>query len=57
MTETREFRGAGFSDGDCRLEQCARGTGTQGTGGAGAWIQTGHSQHMTYVSRQLTETG
>ncbi|MEV0786911.1 hypothetical protein AB0I52_28925 [Streptomyces sp. NPDC050423] len=55
ITETREYRGAGFSDGDCWLEQCARGTGTQGTGGAGTWIQAGHSQHMTYVSRQLTE--
>lgn len=57
IVETPEFRGAGFSDGDRWLEECARGTGRAGTGGVGKWIEAGHNGHMTYVARQLTDTG
>ncbi|MFE9541488.1 beta family protein [Streptomyces sp. NPDC006639] len=57
IVETQDYRGARFSDGDCWLDRCARGTSKAATGDAEAWLQAGHSQHMTYVVGQLREAG
>ncbi|MEV6728001.1 hypothetical protein [Streptomyces sp. NPDC051364] len=48
------FRGAGFSDGDRWLQECATGTGTSGVGNAEWWIRAGHSQHLAYAAWRLT---
>ncbi|WP_167459183.1 MULTISPECIES: beta family protein [Streptomyces] len=49
----RDFRGEGASKGDLWYQQCARTTGSKGTGNAGTWNQVGNVQHMTYVVRCL----
>ncbi|MDI3389105.1 hypothetical protein QIS99_23330 [Streptomyces sp. B-S-A8] len=54
LVETMDFRGPHFSDGDRWLDACARQSGSAGTGTPGRWIEAGHSQHMTYVTRQLS---
>ncbi|MDI3403601.1 beta family protein [Streptomyces cavernicola] len=48
-----DFRGPHFSAGDRWLDACARESGSEGTGTPGRWIEAGHSQHMTFVTRQL----
>ncbi|WP_105973298.1 beta family protein [Streptomyces geranii] len=53
ITEFPDFRGEGASAGDRWYQQCARTTGSKGTGNAGTWNQVGNVQHMTYVVRCL----
>jgi hypothetical protein len=53
ITELADFRGEGASKGDLWYQQCARTTGSKGTGNAGTWNQVGNVQHMTYVVRCL----
>ncbi len=45
------FAGAGFSDGDCQIEQCARGESI-GAGTSRKWIELGTSHHITTVVEQ-----
>ncbi|WP_353962353.1 MULTISPECIES: beta family protein [unclassified Streptomyces] len=49
-----DFRGAGFSEGDRWLHECATGTGTPGVGNAEWWIRAGHSRHLAYAAWRLT---
>ena len=53
IVDTEDYRGATFSAGDRWLADCARFTGSEGTGNAGAWAGAGHNLHMTYVVEQL----
>ncbi|MEV5881408.1 hypothetical protein AB0L74_01510 [Streptomyces sp. NPDC052020] len=55
ITESPDFRGEGASKGDLWYRQCARTTGSKGTGNAGTWNKVGNVQHMTYVVRCLSE--
>jgi hypothetical protein len=55
ITGFPDFRGEGASKGDRWYQQCARTTGSKGTGNAGTWNTVGNVQHMTYVVRCLHE--
>lgn len=55
ITESEAFRGAGCSDGERWLSECAQGEGSRGSGNAETWIKVGHVQHMSFAVRQLTD--
>lgn len=50
ITESEAFRGAGHSEGERWLRECAEGEGSKGSGNAEMWIKVGHVQHMSFVA-------
>ena len=50
LVSSNDFAGEGFSAGDLRISQCAKGAAS--SGGASGWVATDTNHHLEFASAQ-----